>query len=299
MLPAIYAWAEMDPEVFIVPIEQRFYGGVKVSDLGGGMWRYEYALQNNISDRAAGWVGIPIPHNATITNIGFNDVDYHSGEPFDGTDWQATVLDGAGPAIILWQTETYEQNPDANALRWGTLYNFRFDIDAPPVGAEGSIGLFKPGSPSELKWEVFAPDRCGDAVCEAPETEASCPGDCASGGSDAGEVPDGDDLAGQQLLLTLQGNGDIVMSWDDSCLATDTDYAIYEGTLGNFTSHGPKLCSTGGLTSAFITPGGGDHYYLSVPNNGSFEGSYGSASDSTPRVQGGSACMMQSVGTCQ
>jgi len=31
---------------------------------------------------------------------------------------------------LTWSTETFAQNPNANAIRWGTLYNFRFDSDS-------------------------------------------------------------------------------------------------------------------------------------------------------------------------
>ena len=31
----------------------------------------------------------------------------------------------------------------ANAIRWGTMYNFRFDADMPPQERFATIGLFK------------------------------------------------------------------------------------------------------------------------------------------------------------
>src|SRR5262249_38797591 len=48
---------------------------------------------------------------------------------------------------ITWSTETFAQNQNANAIRWGTLYNFRFDCDQPPQAANATIGFFKTGSP--------------------------------------------------------------------------------------------------------------------------------------------------------
>src|SRR5262249_25727703 len=32
-------------------------------------------------------------------------------------------------------------NQGANAIRWGTLYNFRFDANVPPAAAQGSVTL--------------------------------------------------------------------------------------------------------------------------------------------------------------
>ena len=39
------------------------------------------------------------------------------------------------------------QNQNANAIRWGTLYNFRFDSTAAPAASTANIGFFKTGSP--------------------------------------------------------------------------------------------------------------------------------------------------------
>ena len=60
----------------------------------------------------------------------------------------ASVLDG--PNEIEWSTRSFVDNPDGNALRWGTLYNFRFDADVPPAFHDVSIGLFRPGVPDRL-----------------------------------------------------------------------------------------------------------------------------------------------------
>ena len=67
------------------------------------------------SDRGAGSFSIPIPAGVTVTNIGFHDVDYHSGEPYSPTDWAATIDGGT----LTWATDDHSVNPNANALRWG------------------------------------------------------------------------------------------------------------------------------------------------------------------------------------
>ena len=46
-------------------------------------------------------------------------------------------------ATISWATELFAANPNANALRWGTLYNFWFDATAPAETAK-TIEPFKP-----------------------------------------------------------------------------------------------------------------------------------------------------------
>ena len=45
---------------------------------------------------------------------------------------------------ITWSTETFATNQNANAIRFGTLYNFRFDADQPPQTANATVGTLKP-----------------------------------------------------------------------------------------------------------------------------------------------------------
>ncbi|MBI5864184.1 MAG: hypothetical protein HZB38_06730 [Planctomycetes bacterium] len=162
---AIYAWRDHglgvgvpDPRVNIQPLdipdEGRFIVGDKVTDLGGGTWRYDYAILNINSDRAGGSLSIPIPAGVTVTNAGFHDVNYHSGEPYDNTDWTITVGSGA----ITWSSpQTYAQNANSNALRWGTMYNFWFDANQPPTPGDATFGLFKPHTTQSVPMPTRVP----------------------------------------------------------------------------------------------------------------------------------------------
>lgn len=155
--PAIRAWKAADPAVqeteFRVPNEGLFILAAKATDLGNGNWHYEYAIQNLNSDRSGASFRVPLGTGAVVQNIGFRDVAYHSGEPYDGTDWSAVVGGGA----ITWSTVPYSVNQNANALRWATLYNFRFECNAPPSTVMATIGLFKPGTPSSVSASVLGP----------------------------------------------------------------------------------------------------------------------------------------------
>lgn len=73
-------------------------------------------------------------------------MDYHSGEPYTNTDWTPDTLT---PGSVSWSTEEYSSNQNANALRWGTAYNFWFDAAAGPVDGVATLGLFRPGSPTD------------------------------------------------------------------------------------------------------------------------------------------------------
>lgn len=194
--PAIQAWQDYDPSVEIVSIDDpdggRFFVAAKVTDLGAGVHRYEYAIQNLTSHRSANSFTVPVPLGAIVTNVGFHDVDYHSGEPFDLTDWTAVTPQG----MVQWRTVGYDIDPDANALRWGTLYNFRFDVDRPPARSLLTAALFRPGLPGQTNALVLpfvAPDACnGNGSCDAGESCFSCPGEC---GVDQGPDGDGDGVS--------------------------------------------------------------------------------------------------------
>ena len=103
-------------------------------------------------DRGIQSFSVPLNAGVNISNIGFHAPPQHPGWANDGTlnsqgysstPWTVTQA----PGSITWNTETFAQNQNANAIRWGTLYNFRFDADQPPQSANATVGFFKTGSP--------------------------------------------------------------------------------------------------------------------------------------------------------
>ena len=119
------------------------------------------------------------------------------------------------------------------------------------------------------------------------------------------------DLAGpsgfvdDSLVLGKSGSY-LTLAWDPaSCDAGIIDYVIYEGTLGDFTSHVPKSgdggdgpeCSQIGQTSTYIHSRSGNAYYLVVPRRTQSEGSYGLAGGSE-REPSAQACVPQLLGSC-
>lgn len=114
----------------------------------------------------------------------------------------------------------------------------------------------------------------------------------------AGSVPDGGDSPGTPLTLDKASEGDITLAWGRSCVASDLDYSIYEGRLGEFESHVPVACSTAGTTTSTVSPIAGSSYFLIVPTNGSDEGSYGTSSDRHERPASTTACLAQALAAC-
>lgn len=193
---ALQAWQESDPDVMIQPVDEvqggRFHLAYRVMGNSDGPWHYEYALHNLNSHLAGRSFTIPVPDDVQVSNIAFHDVDYHSGDGnpdsgganFDSTDWSVVVTDQG----ITWATESFDQNPNANALRWSTTYNFRFDADAPPHHVVASIGHYRSPTPGD-------PPGSTTAIVRGPSFVATCPGDL-----------DGDDLVRVPDLIILLSN---------------------------------------------------------------------------------------------
>lgn len=153
--PAILAWQDLDSRVVIQEIDVasdgRIQVGLRAIDLRNGRYRFEYAVHNLNSDRSVRRFSVPLPPGASLTNMTFHDVDYHSNEVYSTTDWSASSAGG----IATWNTATYASNINANAIRWSTTYSFSFESDMVPSMVE--LELFKPGpAPSVIQVPLFS-----------------------------------------------------------------------------------------------------------------------------------------------
>ena len=154
MEPAIKAWTgatvnQLEPDPGNDGI---WFMGYKVTNPTNGVYHYEYALYNQNLDGSIQSFSVPLGAGANLSNIGFHAPPQEPGWANDGTfnnqgyssmPW--TVTQNA--TSITWNTETFGQNQNANAIRFGTLYNFRFDADQPPQTTNATVGFFKTGSP--------------------------------------------------------------------------------------------------------------------------------------------------------
>lgn len=172
--PAIFAWKEKDNEVEIqtiqVPNDGQIHVGSRAYDNGDGTWDYEYAIHNMNSHRSVGGVMVAYG-NSEISDIGFHDVDYHSGEVIDSTDWSW----GENNGVLSWNTTVYEENQWANAIRWGSVYNFRFTSTGAPESGDMTMTLFRPGSPDSITVQAVVPQGSVVDPCDLPVGE--CPSD--------------------------------------------------------------------------------------------------------------------------
>ena len=156
MQPAIMAWAGTGATVNQIEPDPGndgiWFMGFKVTNPSVGVWHYEYTLYNENLDRSIQSFSVPVGTGVNISNIGFHAPPQEPGWSNDGTfnnqgysstPWTVTQASDS----ITWNSETFAQNQNANAIRFGTSYNFRFDADQPPQSASATIGFFKTGSP--------------------------------------------------------------------------------------------------------------------------------------------------------
>lgn len=156
----IRAWQDNDASVVEsdveVPNDGLYIVAMKSTQNVDGTWHYEYAVQNLNGNRGLSNFSVPVSDGAIVSNIGFHDVDYHDGDgeglaSRDGTDWTGVHAAGA----VTWSMTDVGDN--SNALLWGTLYNFRFDVNADPVSGNVQLGLWRSGTPTSAAGATVVP----------------------------------------------------------------------------------------------------------------------------------------------
>jgi hypothetical protein len=107
---------------------------MRVIDLGGGQWRYHYAVMNLDFARAV-TTGAE-PNLRVISNHGFDhfsvpvgistitDLVFSDGDVDAANDWVPTIADGR----LTWTAPTLAQS-----LNWGTMFRFSFTANQPPI----------------------------------------------------------------------------------------------------------------------------------------------------------------------
>jgi len=180
--PAIMAWTgaivnEGEPDPGNDGI---FFVGYKVTGPNAGVYHYEYAIYNQNLDRAiqSFEVVYPLFPPIVLNNVGFHAPPQHPGFANDGTQGDAGY--SSDPWIFTtsftsatWNCQTFAENQNANAIRFGTLYNFRFDSTAPPAETTANIGFFKTGSPISVK--VQAPAQSDATPTATPSATPPTP----------------------------------------------------------------------------------------------------------------------------
>lgn len=159
--PTILRWAEIagiDPAdvkttwAQVAPGDGQVILACTVTDLGGS-YRYEYALYNFDSENQVGRISIPLGSAAGISNIGFHDPYRDTG----GDDWAFNIVGNT----LTWNTDDFSVDPDANAIGFGKLFNFRFDGPAPATDGDAVLRGWK--NNTSFTVDTWIPESSADA----------------------------------------------------------------------------------------------------------------------------------------
>ncbi|WP_313914244.1 hypothetical protein [Tahibacter sp.] len=151
---------------------------VNVVDLGGGQWRYDYAVMNldfaravtqgtgkysDDSDPAQRFrvihnfgfdrFSVPLPEGLSASSIEFNDGDLDAANNWTGT---------AAAGTLSW-TAPVNPTPPANTpavlnpLNWGTMFRFSFVTTQAPTAADIDLHVAQSGTPASYTATVLAP----------------------------------------------------------------------------------------------------------------------------------------------
>jgi hypothetical protein len=146
---------------------------VKVTDLGGGKWRYNYAVMNFdfsravttgaepnlkvVSNKGFDSFSVPVPPGATVLSAGAN-----VGDTNPNMNWRSQV----GNGHVKWSNDLSISGLASNAfakptslptLDWGVLYSFSFTTTTGPVNGSASLHVAQAGTPASYAVSTLVP----------------------------------------------------------------------------------------------------------------------------------------------
>ncbi len=132
---------------------------VKATNLGGGSWRYDYAVMNLdfaravtqgvepnlkvLSNQGFDSFSVPLPAGAAVSATRFSDGDLSAAN-----DWSVSV----GSSSVTWTAQA-----SGPTLDWGSLYAFSLTVNAPPGAANGTLHVAQSGSPATYGVATLGP----------------------------------------------------------------------------------------------------------------------------------------------
>ena len=167
-----------------------------------------------------------------------------------GASYEADILD---PGASEWTP---------GLLTGSTLYRFYLSAGTSLEGSPQAL-MTTPGNDAFLYFAGF------ETINEIEFSTAA---------ANAGAVP-------PTMVLQRISPFEVALSWSFATCAGETNYGIYAGFLGDWTSHVAVDCEDDGgdLTEVFTSPPEVSLYFLVVPWNDDGEGSYGLDSSSAER----------------
>ena len=185
--------AEQMPVIENVSPDGRAVVGAHVTDLGGGLWRYDYTVMNIDMDRQIDQFWVDLPAGVTASNLYFHApmlheeiYTYHNGgmswgPPRDNDPWVGVIEADK----VRWSTDAHDPGTSSNPIGWATAYSFGFTADTAPTTGTMGVTAYKPGAAGPIT-----------GATRAPSAGVNCPGDI-----DGNLIVNLDDL--QDLLFSF------------------------------------------------------------------------------------------------
>ncbi len=137
---------------------------VKVTDLGDGTWRYDYAVMNLDFARAVvqaqGSNHGPDPR--VVSNMGFDSLSIPAGGTIGATTFSNGTVDDAnawtessGTGSVTWTA------PQGGTLDWGTLYSYSIISSSGPVAGNATLHVAEAGTPASYDVATLVPAPSG------------------------------------------------------------------------------------------------------------------------------------------
>jgi hypothetical protein len=140
---------------------------VKAVDLGGGNWRYDYAVMNFdfarattsgsepnlrvLSNRGFDSFSVPLPAGATVVATKFSDGDLDSAN-----NWKVATT--AGKVTWMARARSSSANAPSNpTLDWGTMFSFSVTVNRAPTAGQGTLHVAQAGSPAQHSVATLVP----------------------------------------------------------------------------------------------------------------------------------------------
>jgi hypothetical protein len=103
------------------------------------------------------------------------------------------------------------------------------------------------------------------------------------------------------LSIRRHGSGtNIILTWGNIQCGSGLEFEVYEGHLGDFSSHVPKTCNSFSFAGDdyVLSPNPESSYYLVVVHDGPREGSYGTDGGGNERPPSQTACRPPEIADC-
>ena len=140
---------------------------VKATDLGGGNWRYVYAVQNLdfaraivetgdgtdprvVSNKGFDSFSVPLPAGATVVSTSFSD-----GDLVTANNWLTTT----NASAVTWRSGGPVVSPRVKrqSLDWGSMYTFTVVVNKAPATGNGTLHVATAGSPASYTVSSLVP----------------------------------------------------------------------------------------------------------------------------------------------